>query len=508
MIRRKERGITLINLVITVAITIILAGIIINTITSNSGLINTIKRAKQNQELAQQQGQEKIDQLKAQQSYIEDGVIEKNDSNSPTINSIKISDIKNNSFTVNLNVTETETGLKKVEYSCKNGTDGTFVENDYNSKSTSYTFTNLDSNTIYCISTKVIDNNDNYSTAETITATLPEISTPTIPQDYTKIDGDKNSGIVIKDLVGNEWVWVPTNRAILDASFCNDTNEINQLIAKLSDNYNPIIIKLKNNNYEGQGYNFSSDKIEKIDHQNTPSSSNREPDTITNTTSGTDSTLGTTLDGDTTNLGKVLIGNYASNKTAASFKAQLQEEYNNFALSIKKYGGFYIGRYELSGTVTQPLVQKGKSPLVNTNWYDFYVSAKTLKNNNAAVTTEMIRGCEWDRTLMWLYESGNKSLSELYDSASWGNYKNNSTSGAGQMQVTGYSELWKANNIYDLAGNSDEWTQEANDGDKRIFRGGNFNFNSQDRSVSQRDSATPSYSSDASTSRAVLYINP
>ena len=31
----------------------------------------------------------------------------------------------------------------------------------------------------------------------------------------------------------------------------------------------------------------------------------------------------------------------------------------------------------------------------------------------------------------------------------------------GEGQTTGFSEYWKANNIYDFAGNYVEWTQEA-----------------------------------------------
>ena len=47
----------------------------------------------------------------------------------------------------------------------------------------------------------------------------------------------------------------------------------------------------------------------------------------------------------------------------------------------------------------------------------------------------------------------------------------------GSKQVTGYSEHWKANNIYDLAGNCYEWTQEVCDINYRAFRGG-FCYNS------------------------------
>ena len=47
----------------------------------------------------------------------------------------------------------------------------------------------------------------------------------------------------------------------------------------------------------------------------------------------------------------------------------------------------------------------------------------------------------------------------------------------GSKQITGYSEYWKANNIYDIAGNCTEWTQEASLAGLRAFRGGDYNDN-------------------------------
>ena len=48
-------------------------------------------------------------------------------------------------------------------------------------------------------------------------------------------------------------------------------------------------------------------------------------------------------------------------------------DYANMIASIQKYGGFYIGRYELSNEG----VQKGKAILTNTNWYNLYKKCTT-----------------------------------------------------------------------------------------------------------------------------------
>ena len=49
-----------------------------------------------------------------------------------------------------------------------------------------------------------------------------------------------------------------------------------------------------------------------------------------------------------------------------------------------------------------------------------------------------------------------------------GNYSQNT------KQNTGSNETWKANNIYDLAGNCWEWTKEANNTDYRAACGGDY----------------------------------
>ena len=62
------------------------------------------------------------------------------------------------------------------------------------------------------------------------------------------------------------------------------------------------------------------------------------------------------------------------------------------------------------------------------------------------------------------------------NSSSWGNYRDstgNAATNSGSRRKTGYSEYWKANNIYDLAGNVREWTQEKySTGTIRANRGG------------------------------------
>ena len=97
----------------------------------------------------------------------------------------------------------------------------------------------------------------------------------------------------------------------------------------------------------------------------------------------------------------------------------------------------------------------------------------------------MIWGCQWDVACNFIANKGDKK--SITDSSSWGNYKNSTGNAAvtvtengtetkkyGSKQNTGYSEYWKANNIYDLAGNCLELTQEAYVTFGRAGRGGYY----------------------------------
>ena len=156
----------------------------------------------------------------------------------------------------------------------------------------------------------------------------------------------------------------------------------------------------------------------------------------------------------------------------------LVDEYNETYESIKKYRGFYIGRYEISGSVESPTVVQGGTVLnagssSAGNWYNLKKACNNVVNNDK-VKSEMIYGNQWDRVMNWLVETGARTQEEVYsNSTSWGNYDTDGDY-RGTGQVAGSNPAWQANNIYDLAGNYEEWTQEAYRTDSRITRGRSF----------------------------------
>ena len=208
-------------------------------------------------------------------------------------------------------------------------------------------------------------------------------------------------------------------------------------------------------------------------------------------------------------------------KTTHEFLNQLEKEFNNMIVSVEKYGGFYIGRYE-TGNINQetPVVQKGNTNISSQTWYNMYKRCKNIKGDNTNVETGMIWGNQWDRTLMWLIETGSKTKEQIADdSTSWGNYNNatfeyvNSSGStvtknenSGTKIPTGNTEYTKANNIYDLAGNVYDWTMEALSTYFRVYRGGYYYNGGDSYPAGYRNGDVPSSSYYNYGCRSALYI--
>ena len=208
-------------------------------------------------------------------------------------------------------------------------------------------------------------------------------------------------------------------------------------------------------------------------------------------------------------------------KTTHEFLNQLEKEFNNMVASVEKYGGFYIGRYE-TGNINQdtPVIQKGNTNISSQTWYNMYKRCKNIKGANTNVETGMIWGNQWDRTLMWLIETGSKTKEQIADdSTSWGNYYNatfeyvNSSGstatkneGSSTRIPTGSAEYTKANNIYDLAGNVRDWTMEAYGTNNRVCRGGYYYYNGDNYPADVRNYSGPTNSYVNYGCRSALYI--
>ena len=321
------------------------------------------------------------------------------------------------------------------------------------------------------VNTKAEDNS-------TINGKKGNSNNPTVPKGYIPINTETSSwgdgtsapsqdsvdhGLVIKDDSNNEWVWIPVDETTLATMYT--TSEDGKTLTGT---------EVKTNLYSST-VTIGKDSNTKTITRTAPGTIGykyREPDLVV----GGDSI---SYDAKETNY-KTILGKTGTKEELAQL---FVDEYKDMIESIKTYGGFYIGRYELS----EAGVQKNQPTLTTASWYNLYNACKDTKlQASDKVKTGMIWGCQWDVTMNWLISSGEKTSDEVNkDSSSWGNYKD-STGNAkvvvtengteknkyGEQQNTGSSEYWKANNIYDLAGNCYEWTQEAFSTNYRADRGG------------------------------------
>ena len=417
---KEERGITLVALVVTIVILLILAGVSLNLVIGNEGILTRSKEAANKygkQAENEQQGLNDIETWLGEQ--FGDGTDSGEDK-----------------------------GVIKVPVNTKATKNGT------------------------------IDGKE------------PNINNPIIPKGYTPINagnatwGDGNSspaqssidnGLVIKDDNNNEWVWIPVEASTLSNMYATSTKENGETISGDVGVTTKMYTKTTTIGKTGDTVTISRSTPNTTDY--------REPDLVV----GSDST---SYDKNESYY-KTILGYDSPKAMAEAFTT----DYANMIASIQKYGGFYIGRYELSNEG----VQKGKETLTYTNWYNLYQKCTTL-NASDKVESKMIWGIQWDLACDFISKKGEQK--NITNSTEWGNYSDSTGNAAvmdgetqkyGSKQVTGYSEYWKANNIYDLAGNCTEWTQEANDTNYRASRGDDCNYNGP---ASSRD-----------VSNAIIYNN-
>ncbi len=155
-----------------------------------------------------------------------------------------------------------------------------------------------------------------------------------------------------------------------------------------------------------------------------------------------------------------------------------KQEYENMLASVKEYGGFYIGRYEISNDGAEKAQsKKGKEPWVNIKWGNSMTETnggivekarnmyREVESEKGKVVSTLVYGVAWDETIRFI----KKNYPNIEkDSSGYGNYEKSSTI------PTGSKDEYALNNIYDIAGNVWEWTMEVYSTSTRAHRGGSY----------------------------------
>ena len=533
----KNKGITLIALVITIIVLLILAGVSIAMLTGENGILTQAQNAKESTENA---GEEEKIKLAAMAAIgeslggdIEQGHLEEELDNYFGSDGYEITPGENNGedgFIVTIdesgnqyfvdkdgNVSQMVAGPSVTHTISPEGqvAEGDKITITITATATEGSITEIikpDGSSVKNVTetTYEVTENGDYkfivkqsnggSTTHTVTITtgievekFSDIYTET--KEYTK-DG--------------QTAWIPEGFAVGVSSKIDDISEGLVITDKIDENHKSIgnefvwipvatavsdteaegttnkamAIQQEDGNYRGLLYNFDADGSKVKSECTTTTSSNREPAFLTDSTYGDNSTSNADAEGQ-----KIVT------------ETGLQNEYNNMIESVKIYHGFYVGRYELGlDSSNAPTSRKAKDGITtadasnsNTNkWYGLYSKSKEYakESDKKSTVSSMLWGSQYDAMLNWMQENGENV------------YQGNSSK-TNNSYDTGSEANDLIKNVFDLYGCNYEWTLEANHSYDRVNRGGSSGHGT---APSGRYRNYPTNSASSLSTRLTLYV--
>ena len=201
---------------------------------------------------------------------------------------------------------------------------------------------------------------------------------------YEGTEEVNNSNVEEARKTRNQYVWIP----VPDASTMYGTDENGRMLSKI--------------------YTFTMNTGSNIDEETGAKPSWSESNGIMQWSD--EPNIALKKDTNVYDMDSSLKGFSLKEKETHKFLMQMEKEFRGMIESVEKYGGFYIGRYETGNlNKNKVVVQKENTNISGQTWYDMYDKCRYLQGANKNVATGLIWKCQFDRTLMWLIESGNKS---------------------------------------------------------------------------------------------------
>ncbi len=179
--------------------------------------------------------------------------------------------------------------------------------------------------------------------------------------------------------------------------------------------------------------------------------------------------------------------------------------------SIKKYGGYYIGRYEVGKDNKTAVIKAEQEPYVNIKWSKAYELAKGIGGGEGA-TTYLCSSYSWDTAINFIQNTTGKNYATSIIGFN-GNWKSQEVKDSSGKVIKPVNTAQRLNtglttalcNIYDMGGNVGEFTTELNPGTSEtvVLRGGN---NDNRSPAGYRWDVTSGYASSPFGFRATLFL--
>ena len=179
--------------------------------------------------------------------------------------------------------------------------------------------------------------------------------------------------------------------------------------------------------------------------------------------------------------------------------------------SIKKYGGYYIGRYEVGKDNKTAVIKAEQEPYVNIKWSKAYELAKGIGGGEGA-TTYLCSSYSWDTAINFIQNTTGKNYATSIIGFN-GNWKSQEVKDSSGKVIKPVNTAQRLNtglttalcNIYDMGGNVGEFTTELNPGTSEtvVLRGGNLSDNGP---AGYRSDNSSGYAGSVCVFRATLFL--
>ena len=173
--------------------------------------------------------------------------------------------------------------------------------------------------------------------------------------------------------------------------------------------------------------------------------------------------------------------NYSDNGLTYAVVNEIVAQIKAEKYSVRRNGGYYIGRYEVGDENGTAVIKADKTPMANIIWSTAYSKAKGIGGGPGA-TTYLCSSYAWDTAINFIQNNGflnyakarEDSYNENWVDKNVKDLKGNIIKAANKAELLPTGKTTPKSNIYDMGGNVSEFTTEVmpSTSEPVVLRGG------------------------------------